>query len=265
MDQPPHLRAIESMRPDVARALIGALTALVKPRYPYKVSAEVQAKRPFALYGVALLADSVSTVEGIAHLSELEREADAHSLLRDLIEAVITFAWLAIDPEPHIQAWLVSDKKERVKVDNAMQTFGEQVLEPSIRASLDADIAAGGPVLVDVASRAKAADKFWTPRVARLERVVEGGRVFELLYELMYRYTSSFTHSAPMAVNKLIEPVQDGAVVVLEGTTGPQRALTFAPSAFGVMLYIASETHGWPAVHEIDAVFDRAVQAGTRS
>ena len=85
--------------------------------------------------------------------------------------------------------------------------------------------------------------------------------MFELLYELMYRYTSSFTHSAPMAVNKLIEPVQDGAVVVLEGTTGPQRALTFAPSAFGVMLYVASETLGWPAVHEIDAVFDRAVQA----
>ncbi|MHB8659992.1 MAG: DUF5677 domain-containing protein [Solirubrobacteraceae bacterium] len=262
MDQPSHLRAIESMQPDTARALSDALTALVKPRFPYMVSAEVQASRPFALYGVALLADSVSTVEGIAHLSEREREADTHSLLRDLIEAVITFAWLAIDPGPHIQAWLLSDKKERVKVDNALHTFGEQVLDPSFRAALDSDIAAGGPVLIDVASRAKSADKFWTPRVARLERVVEGGRVFELLYELTYRYTSSFTHSAPMTVNKLIEPVQDGAVVVLEGTTGPQRALTFAPSAFGVMLYVASETLGWPAVHEIDAVFDKALQNG---
>jgi hypothetical protein len=65
-----------------------------------------------------------------------------------------------------------------------------------------------------------------------------------------------------VAVNKLIEPVTDGAVVVLEGTTGPQRALTFAPSGFGVMLYGASETQGWPAVHEIDTAFERVV--GTR-
>lgn len=261
MENPPHLRAIQSMSPETARVLIDALTALVKPRYPYHVTAEVAVKRPFAAYGAALLSDCISTIEGLAHLAELEREADAHSLLRDLIESVITFAWLAIDPKPNIEAWLLDDKKERVKTDNAMQTFGQPVLEPGFRASLEKDIQAGGAVLVDRLSRAKAADKFWTPRIDRLERVVEGGRVFELLYELMFRYTSSFTHSTPMAVNKLIEPVKDGAVVLLEGTTGPQRALTFAPSAFAVMLYVASEALAWPAVHEIDAVFDGIVGA----
>ena len=65
-----------------------------------------------------------------------------------------------------------------------------------------------------------------------------------------------------MAINKLIEPVPDGAIVVLEGTSGPQRALTFAPSAFGVMLYVASETLGWPAVHEINAVFEKIAATG---
>ena len=85
--------------------------------------------------------------------------------------------------------------------------------------------------------------------------------MFELLYELIFRYTSSFTHSMPMAVNKLIEPVKDGAVVVLEGTTGPQRALTFAPSLFGALLYVASEALGWPSTYEIDSAFDRAVGA----
>jgi hypothetical protein len=197
MEKPPQLRAIQSMSPDTARALIEALTALVKPRYPYVVTGVDPAKRRGRAYWAAMLAGSVSTVEGIAHLAELEREADAHSLLRDLIEAVITFAWLAIDPEPHIDAWLLSDKRERVKTDNAMKTFGQPVLEPGFRADLDRDIAAGGPPLPGVADRAKAADKFWTPRISRLEHVVPGGRVFELLYELMYSYTSSFTHSMP--------------------------------------------------------------------
>jgi Family of unknown function (DUF5677) len=261
MEQPPNVRAIESMRPETARALIEALTALVKGRYPYHVTGDDPAKRRWRAYAAAMVADSISTVEGIAHLAGLEREADAHSLLRDLIEVVITFAWLGIDPEPHIDAWLLSDKKERVKTDNAMQTFGEPVLEPAFRAQLDQEIAAGGPPLPGVADRAKAADKYWTPRIDRLLRVVPGGRVFELLYELMFRYTSSFTHSMPMAVNKLIEPVQDGAVVVLEDTTGPQRPLTFAPSAFGVMLYVASETQGWPATHENDTAFDRVIAA----
>jgi len=261
MEQPPDLRSIQSMRPETARALIEALTGLVKPKYPYPVTGGDVGKRRFRAYVAALIADSISTIEGIAHLAELEREADTHSLLRDLIEGVITFAWLAIDPDPNIDAWLLSDKKERVKTDNALQNFGEQVLEPAFRANLEKDIAAGGPPLPGVADRARAADKYWTPRVARLERVVPGGRVFELLYELMFRYTSSFTHSMPMAVNKLIEPVKDGAVVVLEGTTGPQRALAFAPSAFGVMLYVASETLGWPATHEIDEAFERVIAA----
>ena len=64
MGQAPSFRAIESMRPDTARSLIAALTTLVKPRFPYMVSAEVQANRPFTVYGVGLLADSVSTLEG---------------------------------------------------------------------------------------------------------------------------------------------------------------------------------------------------------
>ena len=229
MEQPPNVRAIESMRPETARALIEALTALVKGRYPYHVTGDDPAKRRWRAYAAAMVADSISTVEGIAHLAGLEREADAHSLLRDLIEAVITFAWLGIDPDPHIDAWLLSDKKERVKTDNAMRTFGEPVLEPALRAQLDQEIAVGGPPLPGVADRAKAADKYWTPRIDRLQRVVPGERVFELLYELMFRYTSSFTHSMPMAVNKLIEPVQDGAVVVLEYTTGPSALSPLPP------------------------------------
>ena len=262
MEQPPNLRAIQPMSPHTARALIKALTELVKPRYPYVVTGDDESRRRFRAYAAGMLADSISTIEGIAHVAELEREADALSLLRDLIEAVITFAWFAIDPDPHIAAWLFNDKKERVKIDKAMQTFGEDVLEPARRAELDQDIAAGGPPLPGVADRAKAADKYWTPRISRLDHVVSGGRVFEMLYEFTFRYTSSFTHSMPMVVNKLIEPVEGGAVVVLEDTTGPQRALTFAPSAFGVMLYVASETLGWPAVHEIDAAFDAVVPAG---
>ena len=259
MEAPPHLRAIGSMAPERAQALIAELVALVKPRFPYFVDRQRGESRPFDVYGPALIADAIATVEGIAHLAQLEREADAHSLLRDLLESAITFAWLAIDPNPHIEAWLLEDKKKRLQAANALRTFGEELLEPSFRQTLEQDVNAGGPALLVIADRAKKADQHWTPRVQRPERVVEGGRVFELLYELIFRYTSSFTHSMPMAVKKLIEPVKDGVVVVLEGTTGPQRALTFAPPLFGALLYVASEALGWPSTHEIDSAFDRAV------
>jgi hypothetical protein len=54
-------------------------------------------------------------------------------------------------------------------------------------------------------------------------------------------------------------------MVVLEATTGPRRALSFAPSAFGVMLDVASETLGWPATLEIDAAFERVIAASRHS
>jgi hypothetical protein len=265
MEASPHLRAIQSLAPETAQTLLGELVAFVRPRFPYVVDRARGEHRPFDVYGPALIADAIATVEGIAHLAQLQREADAHSLLRDLVESTITFAWLAIDPKPHIEAWLLEDKKKRLQAANALRTFGEELLETSFRQTLEADVQSGGPPLPGVADRAKKADQHWTPRIPRLERVIEGGRVFELLYELIFRYTSSFTHSMPMAVNKLIEPVKDGVAVVLEGTTGPQRALTFAPSLFGALLYVASEALGWPSTHDVDSAFDRAVGPGGRA
>ena len=75
MERPPHVRAIQSMRPETARALIEALTALVKPRYPYHVTGGDTAKRRVRAFAAAMLADSISTVEGISHLAERHREA----------------------------------------------------------------------------------------------------------------------------------------------------------------------------------------------
>ena len=126
MENPPHLRAIQSMSPETARVLIDALTALVKPRYPYHVTAEVAVKRPFAAYGAALLSDCISTIEGLARLAELEREADAHSLLRDLIESVITFAWLAIEPKPNIEAWLPTTRRNGSKLTTRCKPLGSR-------------------------------------------------------------------------------------------------------------------------------------------
>ena len=68
--------------------------------------------------------------------------------------------------------------------------------------------------------------------------------MFRFLYAGIFRYASGFTHSLPVAVNRLVEDAGANKVVVLEGTSGSQRGLTFAPIAFGLMLYVRRRESG---------------------
>jgi hypothetical protein len=80
--------------------------------------------RPLAVVGPAIVSSSISTAESIAHLSMLEREADPHSLLRDLVDKTITFAWLAADPQPRVDAWSVTTRRSDFRSSNTFQGSG---------------------------------------------------------------------------------------------------------------------------------------------
>ena len=81
--------------------------------------------------------------------------------------------------------------------------------------------------------------------------------MFRFLYAGIFRYASGFTHSLPVAVNRLVEDAGANTVVVLEGTSGSQCGLTFAPIAFGLMLYVAAESLAWPRKADVDTTFGR--------
>jgi hypothetical protein len=255
---PLRLRPAGSLTPEAARELVGRLVDLVTPRFPLAIDNEKVRTRPWSIVGPAIIARSISTVESIAYLSGSHREADPLSLLRDLVEGVINFGWLAAAPETRVDAWEKDDMGQRLKLANHAAEFGEQLLEPAWRAELERKTKAERPDFPRLDVRARGADDHWASRISHLRRARKDGRVFSLLYATIFRYTSAFGHSMPTSINRLIESTPNHRVVVLEGSTGPQRALTFAPVAFGLMLYVADQAVGWPAAGDIDRAFDNA-------
>jgi hypothetical protein len=243
------------MPPERARPVIEELVGLVRQKFPCVVETELIKSNPLAVVGPAIVSGAVSTVESILKLSELEREADPLSLLRDLIDTATTFGWLAADPSTRVDIWECDDARKRINIDDRTQQFGVPLLEPEWRKRLEAMVAKGTPRLPSLLDRATQADEHWGTRIKHFGNTVEGGRVFELLYSAVFGYTSSFTHSAPLSIYKLVEDAPGKRIVLLEDTTGPQRALRFAPLAFALVLYVASEALGCPATADIDGVF----------
>lgn len=148
--------------------------------------------------------------------------------------------------------------RKRIAMDNAVKKFGSAVLEPDWRAALEAKLATAPTTrLPSVEQLALQADEFWKDRIRFFRETAPGGKVFEMLYAGVFRYLSEFTHAAPAAIYRLVEDTPKQRVVVLEPTTGPQRAVSFAPLAFALILFVASETVGWPSASEVHAVVSK--------
>ncbi len=244
--------------PDEARALITDLVALVKPRFPYVVEKSNISGHPFAVPGAALLSGAVSTVESIAFLSQKERESDCNSLLRDLVDRAILFAWLAADPATRVDVWEKQDMRKRIAMDDAVREFGAEVLDPAWRRQLETMVAASAVTKVQpIEQLAPQADEYWREHLRFFREVVNDGKVFEMLYAGVFRYLSGFTHAAPVAIYRLVEEAPAHRIVVLEPTTGPQRAVSFAPLAFALILFVAGERLGWPRASDVHGVISR--------
>ena len=242
-------------KPDAARALIADLVALGKPRFPHVVEKSEIPEHPFEVPGAALLSGAISTVESIAFLSQQERESDCNSLLRDLVDRAILFAWLAAAPGERVDIWEKQDMRKRIAMADAVKEFGAAVLEPKWRAELEARIReAEAAKLPPTEQLAPQADEYWKERIRFFREVVPSGNVFEMLYAGVFRYLSGFTHAAPAAIYRLVEDTPGQRVVIPEPTTGPQRGVSFAPLTFALILFIASETLGWPRASDVHAV-----------
>jgi hypothetical protein len=248
--------------PDAARALIADLVALVKPHFPFVVEKTDISNRPFTVPGAALVSGAISTVESIAFLSQQERESDCNSLLRDMVDRAILFAWLAADPIQRVDIWEKQDMRKRIVMDDAVRQFGSAVLEPGWRTELEKRIAESeASRLPPTEQLAPAADEYWRERVRFFREAAPDGKVFEMLYAGVFRYLSGFTHAAPVAIYRLVEDTPRQRVVILEPTTGPQRSVSFAPLAFALILFIAGETLGWPKASDAHAVVSKHAEA----
>jgi hypothetical protein len=235
-----------------------SLTALVEERLPMYVIGE-EPPDPMRLIGPAMLARGAGTVQAITALAPLDREADAGVLLRVLLEHMITLAWLSADPDrQRFILWFKDDSQKRLTMHNDTPESLGGLLPPGMQALFSGVVARVEGKLPDLRTRAQQADADW---VSRLPGVMHPGNdwgSFLGLYQIVFRYTSAFTHAGLLGLSAVTRRTATGDVVEMETRQGIRSAVRFAPLAFGLGLYVSSVAQGWPSREALDAIFNKA-------
>ena len=80
-----------------------ALVNVIRRQLPIRIYG---GERWWALYRTAALVRMTDTVESLIDLMRLGRDLDGQTLVRSLYEQVVTFAWIAIDPDRRQWRWM---------------------------------------------------------------------------------------------------------------------------------------------------------------
>jgi hypothetical protein len=146
----------------------------------------------------AALLRMADTAEATLFLRPSGRDIDAMSLLRSLLEQVITFAWIMASPEERSVLWQEHARGQRLKAHNDLSRFGSPILTDE-----EANEDKGALELLDVASRAQQADEYWQSRVAGLHPAGSLSS-FRGLYASVYRIGSRSVHGEATALDNYI-------------------------------------------------------------
>jgi Family of unknown function (DUF5677) len=211
------------------------------------------------VYGAALIARVVGTIQAMLTLAPLGRDADLNILARSAFEHAVTFAWIAADPEHRFVRWQKEDATRRLEAHRDFRRFGEPLLEPVVEAELQRQTDVqyrGHPVKrpPNMPHRAEQADKYWGRRLQLPEPPHLAS--FRGVYTTIYRRGSSRTHASILGLNDVMTGAGGQYVVALESSVRPQPSLRMAPFVLGLAMYVASDAIGWPSRAAIDHVFE---------
>ena len=78
---------------------------------------------------------------------------------------MVTFCWVAIDPNRHVERWMNESWIQRLKMHNESARFGLSLMseDEATRAKDLKDHRRGMPTIID---RAEKVDAYWSPRIA---------------------------------------------------------------------------------------------------
>ena len=211
-------------------------------------------------------------------------DADGRTLVRSLYEQVVTFAWIAIDPEPHYARWFAQSLWEDFRLHNDAMRYGERVLSDDGVATTrrllkldeveaDQDAMTPGctrshrrktpdPELLTpaVTDRAHEADVYWSPRIRGLHGV---GHMlgFRGLCLAAFRITSRSVHGALGGLEAYVTDKPNRKVVDVARPEGRLMWALVAPS-FGLALVIAAREITWIDEAEVRRLVDEATGPG---
>lgn len=230
------------------------LVALVEEKLPYKpVRADTD---PMRLIGPALLTRAAGTVQAIARLASLRREADAGVLLRVPLEHIVMFAWLSADSgNERFLLWFKHDTRRRLAIHRDAPV-GIDILPPEMQVFFEGVMNRVDGKLPETRTCAREADEFWTPRLAGVMSPENSWGSFLGQYQIVFRYMSAFTHPNLMGLSAVIKRTPAGDIVEMETKDGARSAVGMGTLTFGLGLYVASVAQGWPTRELLDAIFD---------
>jgi len=239
-----------------AEARARALVRLVREHLPLSVRPGA-GRGSWAVAGPALVARMAGTVEAMVTLRPLNREADALCLLRVLFEHAVLFAWLAAERSgERLACWRKHDALERLKADNdSRQDLGISLLDDENRAIVEREAVIKGVGKLPAVSALAAADRYWSKRLPEAEP--DGQTSFRGQYVLIYRHASGLMHPTFRGLNHVIyETPTHQLSIDLEGTPKKGGPLGVSSCVFGLALFVAGESLGWPRREAITGVFD---------
>ncbi len=247
-----------TMRDDArAQRRAERLVGLVLPHLPAEVEARTH-RDAWHWVAPALVARAAGSLEAIMALRPLGREADPIILLRSLYEHVTTFAWLAAEPDAdRMGRWLKSDRAMRIKIDDDCRRLNLPLLDDETRADFERIIASIPNAMPDLLLRAEAADAHWVGQLPGFAVSSEIPQSFRGLYGIAYRRFSAVAHPSDMGLNFVATPIGGRRQRVGLETQHPETHGPFGLAAvvFGVGLFVASTSLGWPLRGDIEDAF----------
>lgn len=178
------------------------------------------------------------TILAFAH-----RQIDCLALLRSMYEHVVTFAWVAIDPEQNYHAFCRWEQKERLKMSADQAEHSSFGVDRSavVRPLADAGPACGP----EMPERALQADAYWN----RIESNWEFH--FRSAYATLSRTSSAYVHPTLMGLEPFVSRNERGTRIGLPMLLSGRNVASEAALLFADALAVASWRLRWPPRHEI--------------
>jgi hypothetical protein len=205
------------------------------------------------------------TVESMVALNEGKYALDTLILLRALYEQVVTFRWLAISPEKHIDAWGVAEFRWQLRLHKDSLAYGHLALSPAGVAAAERGIeqAAGkGANMPPLKKLAEEVDEHWGGRMIGF-REPGASELADLLnfgglYLGIYRIGSKAAHIEPESLNAYLDR-QSYPVVVDEPVVEDDEAIwwSLAVPLYAQALIVCNSVLKWPDLDAVLAVNNR--------
>lgn len=254
-EQQRRARPTDELTPELIAKANRELLTLVEERLPERF----YRTEPFWRIGLtALVARMAGIVDSLTVLVTTQRQSDSLVLLRVLYEHVITFCWLAIDPEPRVDRWAEHSTAQRLKLHRDAALFDITLMtDEELMNARDARR------LPPLDQRADEVDEYWGPRIRGFRVNPSGGpkQILAMrgLYTALFRLASRPVHAEVESVDACMEVGQRTLV-----RSERDESLFWSGLAVPVFthaLLVCNKRLGWPGADEVSAINDTLVHS----